>query len=261
MEVDPTAVVYSPDPVTVDPGPEGFHNMDLEASRERVLNGASYRDCSTVVLMPTPRDGKLNTKVADAMAALMAPMNQRLYRHRLEGMEVADAYNHGIQMVLDHPELSKSTFVLTVEHDNTPPPDGLLKLVETMYAGLWAGVGGLYWTKGEGGMPMIYGDPKDPVVNFRPQVPQLETVQECRGIAMGFTLWDMDLFRDKRLGPPWFRTVQEFTPFVGAQAGTQDLEWCGRAGALGYRFAVDTRVRVGHVQFDATPTHPAGFVW
>jgi hypothetical protein len=24
---------------------------------------------------------------------------------------------------------------------------------------------------------------------------------------------------------------------------------------------VDTRVRVGHVQFEATGTHPAGFVW
>jgi hypothetical protein len=261
MPADPSVVVYTPDPVKVEPGQEGFHNSDLEASRERVLNGASYRDCSTIALMPTPSDGKLHVKVADAMALLMVPMNQKFQRHRLEGMEVADAYNHGVQMVLDHPELSKYKFVLTVEHDNTPPPDGLMLLIESMYGGPWAGVSGLYWTKGEGGMPMIYGDPLDPVVNYRPQVPKIGEVQECRGIAMGFALWDMDLFRDKRLGPPWFRTVQQFIPYAGVSAGTQDLEWCGRAGALGYRFAVDTRVRVGHVQFEATAIHPAGFVW
>jgi hypothetical protein len=108
---------------------------------------------------------------------------------------------------------------------------------------------------------MIYGDPRDPVPNFRPIPPVVEQVQECRGIAMGFTLWDMGLFRDTRLGPPWFRTVQQFEPSTGIQSGTQDLEWCGRAAALGYRFAVDCRVRVGHVQFEKTPTHPAGFVW
>lgn len=235
--------------------------MDLEASRERILTGASYRDCSTVMLLPTPRDGKLNSRVADALVNLMSPMNQRVHRHRLEGMEVADAYNHGVQMVLDHPELSKWKFILTVEHDNTPPPDGLLLLLETMHLGPWAGVGGLYWTKGEGGMPMIYGNPTDTVINFRPQVPEVGKVQECRGIAMGFTLWDIELFRDKRLGPPWFKTVQEFLPYQGVRAGTQDLDWCGRAGAVGYRFAVDNRVRVGHVQFDSSPTHPAGFVW
>lgn len=261
MAADPSIVAYSPDPVKVEPGPEGFHNSDMEASRERLFKGGSYRDCSVVALLPTPSDGKLNVKVADAIATLMSPMNQRFQRYRLEGMEVADAYNHGVQMVLDHPDLSKYKFVLTIEHDNTPPPDGLLMLLETMYNGPWAGASGLYWTKGEGGMPMIYGDPTDPVVSWRPQVPRVNEVQECRGIAMGFALWDMDLFRDKRLGPPWFRTVQNFTPYAGVSGGTQDLDWCARAGALGYRFCVDTRVRVGHVQLEATPTHPAGFVW
>lgn len=261
MGADPNVVVWTPEETTVVPPPEGFHNMDLEKSRERILNGASYRDCSTVIMLPTRDDGKLNAKVADGLRNLMYPMNQRVHVHRLAGMEVADAYNQGIQMMLEHPDLSKWRFILTYEHDNLPPPDGLLLLLESMHKGPWAGVGGLYWTKGEGGMPMIYGNPNDPEVNYRPQPPRVGEVQACRGIAMGFTLWDVDLFRDKRLGPPWFRTVQQFTPFAGAQSGTQDLDFCGRAGALGYQFAVDNRVRVGHVQFEATPTHPAGFVW
>lgn len=246
---------------------EGAHNANLEASRDRILRGASYRDCSTVCLMPTRDDGMVHAKVSDALKALMAPMNQKFLSIRLTGMEVAHAYNHGIRMVLDNPDLSKWKFILTVEHDNTPPPDGLVKLLETIHSGPWAAVGGLYWTKGEGGMPMIYGDPKDPTLNFRPMPPVPDSVQECRGIAEGFTLFDMNLFRDKRLqidtpsGKGWFQTLNEFTPGVGARAGTQDLEFCARAGALGYRFAIDTRVRVGHVQLEKTPTHPAGFVW
>lgn len=267
-------VVFSPAEVAVVPPPEGFHNMDLQKSRERVLTGASYRDCSTIALLPTPKDsGALHYKVSAALKGMLTPMNQKFHLQYLEGMEVADAYNQGIQMVLANPELSKWKFVLTIEHDNTPPPDGLVKLIETMYLGPWAGVGGLYWTKGEGGMPMIYGDPHDPQPNFRPLPPMIDQVQECRGIAMGFTLWDMDLFRDKRLptqcvdpndlskGATWFRTLNNWSPNTGVQAGTQDLDFCARAGALGYRFAVDNRVKVGHVQFEKSPTHPAGFVW
>lgn len=260
-------VRFSPEECKVETPPEGFHNMNLQASRERVLQGASYRDCSTICLLPTRDDGKLNSKVSDAKESLMRPMNQKFVSMRLVNAEVADAYNIGIRSVLDNPELSKWRFILTLEHDNTPPPDGLIKLCEAMYSGPWAAVGGLYWTKGEGGMPMIYGDPRDPVINFRPMPPEIDKVQECRGIAMGFTLYDMAIFRDARLlvdtpqGKGWFRTPQSYNMSTGVQAGTQDLDFCARALALGYRFAVDTRVRVGHVQFEATPTHPAGFVW
>ena len=255
-------VALSPREETESPPLEGFHNSKPDISRSRVIEGASYRDCSTVALMPTrTKDEVLHYKVMDAYRALMAPMNQAFYPIRLAGMEVADAYNSGLQQILASEELSAFRFVLTYESDNIPPPDGMIKLVETIYSGPWAGVGGLYWTKGEAGMPMIYGNPKDHDVNWRPQVPEPESVQECRGIAMGFTLWDMSIFKDERLGPPWFKTIQEHVPWRGSQSGTQDLEWCHRAGALGYRFAVDTRVRVGHVQFSATPTHPAGFVW
>lgn len=244
------------------PSLAGFHNDKLDISRSRVIEGATYRNCSTVALMPTrTRDERLHYKVADAYRSLMVPMNHGFYPIRLAGMEVADAYNQGISQVLADPVLSKFKFILTYESDNVPPPDGLIKLVESIYGSPYAGVGGLYWTKGEEGMPMIYGDPKDPEMNWRPQPPMPETLQECRGIAMGFTLWDMEIFRDSRLGPPWFETVQKHTPWQGAASGTQDLAWCDKAGRLGYRFAVDTRVRVGHVQFDETPTHAAGFVW
>ena len=255
-------IALSPEEVTDSPPLEGWHNSKDDISTSRIVTGATYRDCSTVCLMPIRTvEESVHYKVADTYRALMAPMNQGFYPLRLAGMEVADAYNQGIAIVLENPELAKMRFILTYESDNVPPPDGLVKLVEAMYSGPWAGVGGLYWTKGEEGVPMIYGDPKDPDINYRPQPPQSEAVQECRGIAMGFTLWDMKMFKDKRLGPPWFETVQQHIPWQGSSSGTQDLRWCGKAAALGYRFAVDTRVRVGHVQFQKSPTHPAGFVW
>jgi hypothetical protein len=267
-------VIYNPTEVTYEPPAEGANNADLVASRDRVIRVATYRDCSTVALVPVPKDsGSLHWKMAAALQGMIRPMNQPFHLQYIEGFEVADAYNEGIRMVLANPQLQKFSFVLTIEHDNPMPPDGLMKLIETLYSGPWAGVGGLYWTKGEGGAPMIYGDPKDPVPNFRPQPPVVEGVQECRGIAMGFTLWDLDLFRDKRLpmscedpedlskGAQWFRTMNHWSPQTGVQAGTQDLDFCARAGVLGYRFAIDTRVRVGHIQLQKSPTHPAGFVW
>jgi hypothetical protein len=105
-------------------------------------------------------------------------------------------------------------------------------------------VGGLYWTKGPEGQPMIYGDPADGMLNFRPQVPRIGEVQECNGLGMGFTLFNMDVFR--AVDPPWFRTVQEVGP-DGAKAYTQDLWFFQQVREKGLRVACDTRVRVGHL--------------
>jgi hypothetical protein len=163
-------------------------------------------------------------------------------------MEVGDAYNSAIELILNHPELSKWKYVLTLEEDNLPPPDGLLKLYESMDD--FAVVGGLYWTKGEAGQPMIYGAPEG-ILNFVPQVPVPETVQECNGLGMGFNLWNLDVFRDEKIPRPWFKTLQEWDPNKGAKAYTQDLYFYENARKAGYRVACDTRVKVGHLDVAA----------
>ena len=114
-------------------------------------------------------------------------------------MEVGHAYSAAIEQVLAHPELSQWEYILTVEHDNAPPPDGVLTLIEDMEKHPeFACIGGLYWTKGEGGVPQIWGDPKDPVLNFRPQLPDPNGgLVECNGTGMGFNLWRMSMFKDK----------------------------------------------------------------
>ena len=94
---------------------------------------------------------------------------------------------------------------------------------------------------------MIYGDPKVMPKSFIPQVPLQDTLQPANGLGMGFNLWNMDIFKDKRLEQGnWFKTEQSYEPGRGSRVYTQDLHFFEKAGALGYKFACDTRVKVGH---------------
>src|SRR5262245_23538556 len=169
--------------------------------------------------MVVPTRGVIPARVVESWMGLMSPMNNPFVRMFISGMEVGDAYNAAVDTILAHPVLSKFPYMLTVEEDNLPPPDGLLRLLESMDD--YAAVGGLYWTKGEGGQPMIYGDPKA-ILAFQPQVPIPDRVQECNGLGMGFTLFRLDTFRDKKIPRPWFKTVQEWSPDKGGRVGTQD---------------------------------------
>lgn len=230
-------------PQIVVPDGAGFHNQDIQRSQERLLQAKSYRDLSTIIICPTR--GLISAKVVQSWMALMRPMNQKVIGPLFAiGMEVGEAYNSMIEMILANPDLSTWKYLLTIEEDNIPPPDGLLKLYEAM--DMYDVVGGLYWTKGEGGQPMIYGDPAVTPTNFIPQVPQSETIQPANGLGMGFNLFKLEMFKNPELKKPWFQTLQEFVPGVGARAYTQDLYFYEHAGKLGYKFACDTRVKVGH---------------
>lgn len=224
----------------------GRHNQDLQKSIERLTKGGGYKDLSTVCAIPT-RDGNLPAKVATAIWSLMTPMNQKFVKFTVEGKEIGEAYTDVVAMILQNPELSKWKFLLTIESDNLPPPDGLLKLYESIRD--YDAVGGLYWTKGEGGQPMIYGNPRQMPKDFRPQVPIPGAIQECNGLGMGFTLFRISMLKDmQKLGYwPMFKTLQEFDPGKGASCGTQDLFFFGNAGREGYKFASDNRVLVGHL--------------
>ncbi len=229
----------------------GIHNQDLGKSRDRLVRGQTYKDLSTICLIPTR--GLIHARVIQSWFSLMSPMNQKFIRMFLTGMEVGDAYSQAVMLIRNDPTLATWPYVLTLEEDNMPPPDGLLKLFEAINGKVdgqtYDAVGGLYWTKGEGGQPMIYGDPAVMPLSFVPQLPQMETVQRCHGLGMGFTLFRTKMLLDARMPSPLFRTVQDYTPGVGARVYTQDLAFFEQAGGWGYRFACDTRVKVGH--FDA----------
>jgi hypothetical protein len=167
----------------------GIHNSKLEESTLRILEGGSWKKQDTVILLPAAK--MVPMKAALSWMNLMTPPNQSCPKIAMLGMEVGDAYSQAIQQVLDHPQLSTHRFILTLEHDKRPPRDGLLKLLAQMEAHPeFACIGGLYWTKGPGGVPQIWGDPKDPIVNFRPQPPDHKGgLVECCGTGMGFNLW------------------------------------------------------------------------
>lgn len=223
----------------------GVHNRDLDTSVDRLEQSKSYRDLSTIIICPTR--GVIPARVVQSWMGLMRPMNQKVIGPLFaSGMEVGQAYCSMIEMILANPELSKWKYILTIEEDNAPPADGLLKLYESMDK--YDVVQGLYWTKGEGGQPMIYGNPKVFPKNFIPQKPIPETVMECNGLGMGFNLFKLDIFKNPDLPKPWFKTVQEVVG-GGARAYTQDLFFFENASKFGYKYAVDCRVKVGHYDF------------
>lgn len=218
----------------------GQHNGRLEQSAARILKGGSWKKQRIISLIPA--GPSIHPKVYLYHVNLIYPPNQGVFRMLCLGMEVGDAYSQAIEQILAHPDLSQWEYVLTLEHDNAPPPDGVLKLLEQMEAHPELScIGGLYWTKGEGGVPQIWGDPKDPILNFRPQAPVSGQLVECCGTGMGFNLWRLEMFKDKRIERPLFRTLAG----TGG-VGTQDLEFWGKARRLGYRCAIDCGVLVGH---------------
>lgn len=205
-----------------------------------------YKNLNTIWVTPTR--GTCGTRVAFSWMNIQPGPNSCLAKMCVEQFEVGKAYNEAIVNILSTPALAKFPYLLTVEEDNCPPADGLLKLYESIQN--YDVVGGLYWIKGEAGVPMIWGDPKSPGT-FVPQPPIQDTVQECNGLGMGFTLFRMDMFRNPGFEfGNWFKTVVDKGNFQ-----TQDLYFFQKAKELGYKFASDNRVKVGH--FDAS----TGIIW
>ena len=234
-------------PQIILPGDVGVMNSDIKASNSRLTKSKSYKDLSTVIITPTRGGRSLCPRFVSALSGLMRPMNQQVFGPIfLSGMEVGHAFNSGIEMIMENPNLSKFKYILTVEDDNIPPPDGLLKLYESI--GDFDAVGGLYWTKGEGGQPMIYGAPNQSPMNFIPQQVVDNSLQQCNGLGMGFTLFKMDVFR--KLEKPWFETKQSWDPNSGVKCYTQDLWAFERMAKAGMRVACDTRVKVGHLDIE-----------
>lgn len=231
--------------IIIDPSHAGYHNSNPE-TQARLKQAKGYKDLSTICIIPTR--GVIPAKIVQSWWGLMSPMNQKFTRMFMLGMEVGEAYQQAIEQILAHPDLSNWKYILTLEEDNAVPPDGLIKLLENMDK--YDAIGGLYYTKGIGGQPMCYGQPNVMPRNFIPFPPVPNTLTECNGLGMGFTLFRLEMFKDPKLTKPWFKTEQKYTPGVGSSAFTQDLYFFNKARELGYRFACDSRVLVGHYDYE-----------
>lgn len=239
----------------------GYHNEHFEELQERLKNAKQYKNCSTVILTATR--GMIPAQVVTSWLFLMGPANAQIGRLFCQGMEVASAYNSGITTILGDPNMEKTKYVLTLEEDNAPPHDGLIKMYENICdcdvpcKEHFVALGGLYFMKGEMGQPMLFGDPdkNEDFIDFTPQVPKKDTIQECNGVGMGFTLFHKGLFQLDEIPKPWFETEQTVHDEKTVKAYTQDLYFMERLREAGYRVACDTSVKVGH--FDAE----TGMMW
>lgn len=242
-------------PQIVGLGP-GEHNENLSEASSRILTGNSWKKQRVIVLLPSA--GQIPVKVALSHWGLIFPPNQAVHRMICLGMEIGEAYSNAIQAILNEPTLSEWEYLLTVEHDNIPPQDGVVRLIDRMEKNPgFSCIGGLYWTKGMAGVPQIWGDPRD-TINFRPQPPDPNGgLVECCGTGMGFNLWKLSMFKDERLRKPWFKTLNGTE---GQGVGTQDLYFWGDARKHGYRCAVDCSVKVGHYDYEGR-FGPADTTW
>jgi hypothetical protein len=221
----------------------GEHNRDPNASRARLIKGGSWKRQRVIVLLPAA--DMVPAKCALSWWNMAFPPNNGVVKWLCLGMEVGDAYSTAIEQILAHPELKDWEYILSVEHDNAVPPDGLIKLMEGMEAHPeLSAISGLYWTKFEGGVPQCWGDVNDPTPNFRPQLPPANgEIKEYVGLGMGFCLFRLSMFKDDRLRKPWFKTLNGKD---GQGIGTQDLYAWNDFRKNGYRGAVHGGVRVGH---------------
>lgn len=222
----------------------------LGFQRVTAMKGESYKDTSTIVLVPTR--GTVNVRVVQTWQSLIAPMNQRRAWFYCTGDEVGRAYNRMIEKILVEPAFKDWKYILTLEDDNLQPPDAHVRLLETIEEYRFDAVSGIYFTKGPRNEPMAYGDPdlyqRTGKLEFSPRDVRAAMkqghVMPVNGIAMGCALWRIDLFR--QIPPPWFVTVADVVD-GGIKGFTQDLYFCERAVRAGKRFGVDFRVRVGHL--------------
>lgn len=130
----------------------GYHNRTPEEIKQKKN---AYRDQSTIMIVPCM--DYIPSKVVQNWMSIVSPMNQKFTRIFVMNMEVGAAYSETIEMILAHPELSKWKYIMTLEHDNMPQPDVLLRLLEDIELGYDA-VGSLYYTKGVEGRPMCFDD-------------------------------------------------------------------------------------------------------
>lgn len=234
----------------------GKHNLDLGQSAHRMAESASWKKLDTIMIIPA--GGTVSTKAALSWMNMYAPPNNNFCRIPTIGaigMEVGEAFSQTIEWILKDPNLSKYKYILTMEHDAIVPPDALVKLLKRAEENPdFDVIGALYWTKGPEGVSQCWGDPRDPVNNYRPQPPIPGQLIEVCGTGMGTTLFRLDMFKDPDLRRPWFKTQTE------GGVSTQDLYFASDARKHGYRFGVDCAVMCGHHDLEGK-FGPPDMVW
>lgn len=236
------------------------------------LEGNSYAYYPTIMIIATRGKAKKNVQcpsckhpfevehrtglhpwVVESWKRFIKPMNMPVIDVMISGYEVGEAYEKGIESILANPNLNSFRHILFMEDDVIVPYMNnsfgpLSKLTSNLDK--YDVVSGLYWTKGEPSLPLVYGDGKmeggSPMAVNRDW--KMGDVVEVNGCGMGFTLMKREVFENPKLEKPFFKTISEIKNHVYS-GFTQDLYFYSKIKALGYKIAVDTGVRCGHLDF------------
>lgn len=222
----------------------GINNDNLDQVAARLHKSGLWDNLTTVIFSPVTK--AVPTLSVVSWGSLQHPPNTQVARLYSIDHEVGYAYSEVIdEVILKNEQLSKWKFLLTIEHDNLPPPDGMIRLLARMQENPHlSAISGLYFNKAENGFAHIWGKPGEN--HFCPQPPATDgSLVECHAVSMGFTLFRIEMFKDERLPRPLFETKATAT-----RVRTHDLDFWANASELGYRCAVDCGCRVGHVDLE-----------
>lgn len=221
---------------------QGKHNLQIQEEISRLRLSKSSKDLSTICIIP--HSGMIPAKAAQNWFNLTAGMNQKFLPLMINGTDKNLVFNNTIVQILSNPMLNSCKFILLMDENIVPPFDGLWKLFEN--TDKFDVIGGLMWQTGiEKVHAMIYGNPGSMPLNFLPIPPEKDTIMQCCGVSMGFTLFKIDIFKDTRIPFPWFRTKTISEPKLKKNP-IPDMYFFENIGKLGYKAACDTRIRVGH---------------
>ena len=225
----------------------GKANKNFKATVERYKNWVPLGS-KNMVRMTLSRTPFVHWGVVKAHQQVQKPMNSKVHEVIVVGEEVAEGYSKSVERALiEYPD---APYLLTMEDDNLPQADGAIKLLQSINGGIdgkkYDAMAGFYWMKSDPPVPMIFGLPENGPEDFAPAAPIENTVMETNGVPMGFTLFRMEMFKDPKLPRPLFQDIVTFIDGVETRT-SQDLFFCNNARKLGYRFGVDTRVLVGHM--------------
>jgi hypothetical protein len=187
---------------------------------------------------------------------------------------VADAQNLIVQKAVQ----DNFEWLLLVEHDTMPPPDGLIRFNEYMRSNEYPVVSGLYFTRSDPAEPMVYrGRGNSYYTDWK-----LGDKVMVDGVPTGMLLINMKLMKAIYDDSPQYsaggivvRRVFEtpvktwFNEETGAQEaliGTSDLDWCARIiegnylEKAGYKklakekypFLIDSNIACMHIDPDGT---------
>lgn len=236
------------------------------------------------VLIFTPTRGRVRMEWVQARFGQMIPTNwshveliQWMSSYMPMEYQLADAQNLMAKLVVEH----DYEYVLYIEDDNLPPPDGFIKMNNYIREGKVPVVSGIYFTKGYPSEPLIYrGRGNSFFKDWK-----IGDKVWCDGLPFGFRLEHAGMIKAAWEESPEYRvgdqvtrrvfespTLQYYDPEKGGVSSTQgttDLAWCTRimrdkllekAGfpeiqKKEFPFLCDTSIFVHHID-DSGVKHP-----